>query len=108
MTPIKQEDHLKIRKALAAAYRNKESTDAEQGWPLKVMGNIRRLGNLYVKTSYLERFQRSVWKLAPVACVLLLLLSVAMTRFDFILDFEMEKIYIEDPADFGLLAFYTR
>ncbi|UCF83769.1 MAG: hypothetical protein JSV50_21845 [Desulfobacteraceae bacterium] len=108
MKSIKEEDFVKLRKALAAAYREKEKTEVDELWQSRVMGHIRNLGPLYPKTGYFELFQGLVWRFAPVACALVLLLGAAVAQLDFVSDYELAKIFIEDPADFSLLALYNR
>ena len=99
---MKNRDHLKIRKALAAAYREKEKVVAGELWQTSVMGHIRRLGPLYPASSYLEFFERFLWRLAPVACVLILILAVIFIHMDFLSEYEMAKIFFDDPADVSL------
>jgi hypothetical protein len=101
---MKKVDHAKLRKALNAAYYEKEKAEAGDLWQTRAMSRIRSLGSLTSKIDYFHPFERFVWRLAPVACVLILLLVVAITQLDFIFDYEMAKIFIEDPADFSLLA----
>jgi hypothetical protein len=102
MKSIKKEYHFKIKKALAAAYREKEKAAVGELWQTRVMGRIRRLGPLYPATSYLEFFERFLWRLAPVACVLILILAAIFIHMDFISEYEMAKIFFDDPADISL------
>ena len=104
MKSIKKESQMKLRNAFATAYREKEKGEVGELWMARVMGHIRSLGPLYPETSYLELFQQFVWRITPVACVLVLLLSAALTQVDFVSDYEFARMLIEDPADFSLLA----
>ena len=106
MKSIKKKDHNKLRKALAAAYREKEKTEVGNLWQSRVMGHIRSLGPLYPETSYFERLERVVWRLAPIACVLLFVLVTAVAKVDFVSEYEIARIFIEDPVEFSLLALY--
>lgn len=99
---MKNKDHFKIRKALAAAYREKEKAAVGELWQTRVMGRIKSLGPLYPATSYLEFFERFVWRLAPVACALILILAAIFVHMDFISEYEMAKIFFDDPADISL------
>jgi hypothetical protein len=103
---IKKEEHTKLRKALAAAYREKEKDEVGGLWQSRVMGHIRSLGPVRSHGSYLEPFERLFWRLAPLACILILVLGVAITKLDFVSDYEMSKILMEDPADFSLLTLF--
>lgn len=106
MKPLTHQDHVKLRRALASAYRDKEDAEVDDLWQVRVMGHIRSLSPSYSMTSYLELFQRFIWQLAPVAFVLVLLLGIVVSKVDFISDYEIVKMFIDDPADFSLLALY--
>lgn len=106
MKSIPKEDLIKLKKALVAAYHEKEKAEVSHAWQAKLMGHIRSRGPLYPKVSYIELFQHFVWQLAPVACILILVLGAVMSRFDFVSDYEIAKMFIEEPTDFGLLTLY--
>ena len=108
MKPIKKENLIKLRKALVAAHHEKEKAQVDELWPARVMGHIRSLGPLYPKTSFFEVFQRFLWRLAPVTCILVVLLGAAIIRLDIVSDYELTKVFLEDPVDFSLLALNGR
>lgn len=99
---MKKEDHLKMRKVLTTAYREKEKALVGDLWQTRVMAHIKSLESFYPATSYLESFERFVWRLAPVVCVLLLILAAFFIHMDFISEYEMAKIFFDDPADTSL------
>jgi len=102
MKSIKKKGHIRIREALAAAYREKEKAHVCETWQAGAMNRIRRLGPLKSKMSYFEFFEQFVWRLAPAACVLILILAAVFIHMDFISEYEMAKIFFEDPVDFPL------
>lgn len=104
MKSLKNDAHLKMRKVLAEAYREKENVEVGELWQARVMGHIRSLGPLYPVTSYLQLFEGFVWRLAPVACVLILILAAIFIHMDFISEYEMARIFFEDPVDFSLFV----
>ena len=106
MKPLTRQDHVKLKKALASAYRNKENADVGDVWQVRAMGHIRSLGHPYSSTSYLELFQRFIWQLAPLAFILVVLLGIVVSKIDFVSGYEIAKMFIDDPADFSLLALY--
>ena len=108
MKSMKREDLIKLRKALATAYHEKEKAEVDESWLARTMGHIRILGPLYPKTDFFEVFQRSLWRLAPIACALILLLGAAVTQLDTVADYELTKVFLEDPADYTLLALNDR
>ncbi len=103
MKTIKKEDHVKLRKTLAVAYREKEKTEVDALWQIKVMGRIRNVGPHY-RASYIELFQRLVWQLSPITSALVLILGVSITQIDFVSDYEIVKLLMEDPAAYSLLV----
>jgi hypothetical protein len=104
MGPIKK-DQKKLKKMLTAAYYGKEKAAINERWQIRVMRHVRSLGPLNVKTSYLELFEGLVWKLAPVACLLILVLTIILTKLDFVSEYEIAKAFMEDPLDFSLFHF---
>jgi hypothetical protein len=102
MKSMKKKDHFKIRRVLAAAYREKEKAVVGEFWQTRVMGHIRSLGPLYSATSYLEFFERFLWRLAPIAGALILILAAIFMQINFISEYEMARILFDDPVDFSL------
>ena len=107
MKSVKKEALIKLRKALASSYREKEHAEVDGLWQGRVMGHIRSLGPLTPKTNFFEPFQRLVWRLTPVTCVLILLLGAALVQLDSVSDYELSNMFIEDPTDFSLVALYN-
>ena len=104
MKSIKKEGFDKLQKAFTVAYRKKEKPEVGALFQTRVMGHIRSLDPLHTKTMFFEVFQRFLWRLVPVTIVLILLLGAAITRIDVVSDYELTKIFLEDPEDFSLLA----
>jgi len=104
MKSLKHQDHVKLRTALASVYHEKENAEVGDLWQVKVMEHIRNLDLYHTRPSYLDRFQRLVWQLVPLACVLVLILGMVLSRVDFMTDYVIAKMFIEDPANYSLLA----
>ena len=104
MKSLTHHDHVKLRKALASAYGKKENAKVGDLWQVKVMEHIRNLDPFHTQPSYLDLFQRLVWQLVPVACVLVLILGMVLSQVDFTTDYVIAKMFIEDPANYSLLA----
>lgn len=100
-----KKDQKKLKKTLTAAYYKKEKAAINELWQIRVMSRVRDLGPLNAKTNYLELFERFVWKFAPVACLLILVLAIILTKLDFVSDYEIAKAFMEDPFDFSLFQF---
>lgn len=100
-----KEKQKKLKKTLTAAYYGKEKAEVNGLWQIRVMSRVRSLGPLNVKTNYLEFFEGFVWKLVPVACLLILVLAIILAKLDFVSDYEIAKAFMEDPLDFSLFQF---
>jgi hypothetical protein len=104
MRSIKHQDHVKLRKALAWTYGEKENAGVSDWWQIKVMEHIRNIGPFCARLTYLDLFQRLVWRLAPAACILLIILGMVLSRLDFMTDYVIAKIFMQDPTNYNLLA----
>jgi len=86
-----EENHKKMENVLIRAYREKEEVEVSDLWQIKVMSHIRSLGPLGSKTNYFMLLEPFVWRFAPVACVLILVLTICFINLDFIPEYEMAK-----------------
>lgn len=100
-----KKDQEKLKRTLTAAYYEKEKAAVNELWQIRVMSRVRSLGPLNAKSNFLELFERFVWKLAPLACLLILALAIILTNLDFVSDYEIAKAFMEDPLDFSLFQF---
>lgn len=104
MKNIQKKDQEKLEKILIAAYRGKEQVEAGELLETRVMDHIRNLEALSSQTNFFDLFEGFVWRFSPIAAVLIFLLIAAITQLDFVSDYEMARIFAEDPVDFGLSA----
>ena len=72
-----------LRKALHDVYLSREKEGIGDDWPLKVMQRVRRIGPLRPASSFWPAFEHVVWRLAPVSCFLIVLLTVLLLNMDF-------------------------
>jgi len=98
-----KEAYTKLENALIRAYRERERAEVSEQWQKKVMSHIRNLEPLNSKTSYFEFFEQFVWRFAPVAGILILILTICVITLDFVPEYEMAKIFIDDPVEFTLV-----
>ena len=73
---------------------------------LSLRSHIRSLGPLNVKTAYFEIFEQLVWRFAPVACVLILMLTLCIINLDLVPEYEMVKLFVEDPIEFSYVQMF--
>jgi hypothetical protein len=99
-------DHTKLKKLLMRAYREKEKPKGDELWQMRVMSHIRSLGPVSSRRRYFMLFEQSVWRLAPVTCLLILVLAVFLTKLDFIPDYELVKLFMDDPVEFTFVQWF--
>ena len=64
-----------LRKAFRDAYAAKERDETGEEWQSQVMKRVRRIGPLTPASNFLPAFEHFVWRLAPVSCLLVLVLT---------------------------------
>lgn len=87
----------KIREALSAAYRGKETVHAGELWETRVMGHVRSLRGPASPADFFALFGRFVWRFAPVACLLIIALTVGLVNLDYTPEYEMTATFMTDP-----------
>lgn len=93
-------NYTQLENALIRAYREKQKPRVSEQWEMNVMQHIRSLGALPFKTtSPFEFFEQFGWRFAPVACVVIALLTFWMVKLDFVTEDEMAKFSIEHPIE---------
>jgi hypothetical protein len=100
-------DMEKLKKEFQAAYHEKEKTKIGDEWQMSVMNRIRRIGPLPAGTDYFALFSQTVWRFAPVAGILILVLAVSLIKLDFIPGNELVRIFFENPMEFTLEQIFT-
>ena len=92
-----------LQKILQRAYFEKENTAIDDRWQAEAMRRIRAFGPLQLKASYFTVFGQFVWRLVPVVCVLILLLTAGFIKSGFISEYEMAKLYADYPLESAFL-----
>ena len=98
--------HRKLKELLMRAYHEKEKPEVDELWQMRVMSHIRSLGPVSSWRRYSILFEQSVWRLAPVTCLLILVLVALLIKLDFIPDYEMAKLFINDPVEFTFVQWF--
>lgn len=94
--------------AFKAAHQEKEKIHVSDNWKMGVMNLIRDDIKNDFKPSFIDLFQQFVWRLVPITCVLAMLLGILLTRIDILSDYELVKMFINDPSDLSFLSLYDR
>jgi hypothetical protein len=88
---------------LQRAHRDKEVPDVQEPWRADTMRRIRQLSPLNSATIGFFTFGRMVWRLAPVAAALILVISLALMNFDLYPDQGVFDLMTYQSEDIGLL-----
>jgi hypothetical protein len=107
MNSINNKQFTRVMNVLRVAYNQKEKLDVGDTWQTRVMGHVLSTGALYARTNYFELFQQFVWRLTPVAFVLIGLLSMALIKMNFFSDYEFTKAFVSNSSDLITLAMYS-
>ena len=101
---MEQKELNNIISTFKTAHQEKEKIHVSDNWQRGVMNSIRSKNNF--RAGFFDLFQQFVWKLVPVTCVLALLLGICLTRIDILSDYELVKIFINDPSDLSVISLY--
>jgi hypothetical protein len=72
-----------LKKALRDAYFAKEREGVGKEFRTDVMRRIRRIGPLSANVGFWPAFEHLTWRLVPVTCLLVLVLTAALVTMDF-------------------------
>ncbi len=100
-----KQNHVRLKKALTAAYHEKVCIEPGEQWDIAVMSHIRRLGSLHSEISFLL-FNRFVRRFATAACFLILFLSLYMAYTGFQPEYDMAKVVINDPMELTFIQYF--
>jgi len=98
MTSMK-DDRSKLDKALKKTYCAKKEVLLDEGWQMRVMHDIRKTKPLNTPNS-VPVFTQFIWRLAPVACILILILAMGLAGLDFSPEYELAQVFFGDPIEF--------
>jgi len=91
---------------LSEAYQSKAADIKPTGneWQENVMRSVRQLGPIDEKSNSREPFAYLSWRLAPVAAVLLVLMTIWIARIDDTLEFQIASLVVSDPMQTDLYS----
>lgn len=93
----------RLREALAAAYERRKQPEVGDDWDEGVMRRVRMVGPVAFRPRFISLFERYIWRFAPVACVVIVILFTALVlQLDFVRDCEMASVLVEDPSNYSL------
>jgi hypothetical protein len=90
----------KLEPVFRRVYAKKDTTEFREPdgtWRANVMRKIRLQDSSNTSDEFLMRFEKFVWRLAPVACVLIILLAFWALQEGVTPDYEMAALVYDNP-----------
>ena len=101
-----EKNHIKLKKSLVAAYNGKKNAEPGHGWQRDVINHIRRLRPLCPETNCFVLFDQFVWRFAAAACFVAILLSVFVFQTGLSPEYDLAKLYIDDPVELTFVQYF--
>lgn len=89
-------EHRKIRKALADAWADPAGFTESPTWQADTMRRIRRSGSPDGQPGYFQQLGQSIWRLAPVVCLLIIALTAVVIQTDFVPEDAVLSVFDND------------
>ncbi|MBT3312218.1 MAG: hypothetical protein HN737_05780 [Desulfobacterales bacterium] len=100
-------DNEKIEKVLVTAFREHEKSSVDgltdKVWQQNVMSSIRKIGLHKTEKEFTVLLGQFFWRLAPVACILIIIMTYFMYNFGFSVEYELSEAFLNQPAEYNLL-----
>jgi hypothetical protein len=100
--PVSKIDLNVILKRFRRAYFKKEADPVGDKWPQDVMRRIRNLGPIESPKTILIPFEQLFWRLAPAACLMILLLTTVLYRMEIVPDTIVFQVLINGEEELTL------
>ena len=95
-----------VLRALLQAYRGREAVEATDGWQAEVMRRVRNIGPLQPMPDRLMLFTQLVWRLAPAACLLVIVTGALLLKFDFASGSNLLTSFFSDTTEITLAQLF--
>ena len=105
MKTLPREKLNRLWKAFMISYRERERAEVRGKWREAVINQIHSLGSYPYRIGYLEFFEGFVWRYAPVACILILILATVIVKLDILSEYTLVQLFMENPLDFSLIDY---
>lgn len=92
--------------AFKTAHREKEKIRVRDALKADIMDLVRNEIREDYSPGFFDFLQSALWKLAPVTCALALLLGILLSRIDILSEYELVKLFINNPSDMSFLSLY--
>ena len=83
-------------------HSEKEEAAVNDRWQFEVMRRIRNLEPAEHRANFLVMFEEFIWRMSPVACVLLIALAIILMLTDFTSDNEIFSLFLNNSDEISL------
>jgi len=83
-------------------HSEKKEAAVDDRWQLEVMRRIRNLEPAEHRVNFLAMFEEFIWRLSPVACVLLIALAIILMLTDFTSDNEIFSLFLNNSDEISI------
>ena len=83
-------------------HSEKNAAVVDDRWQLEVMRRIRNIEPAELRANFLAMFEEFIWRLSPVACVLLIALAIILMQTDFTSDNEIFSLFLNNSDEISL------
>ena len=83
-------------------HSEKNAAVVDDRWQLEVMRRIRNIEPAELRANFLVMFEEFIWRLSPVACVLLIALAIILMQTDFTSDNEIFSLFLNNSDEISL------
>jgi hypothetical protein len=103
MRPPKDE---RLKGILRQVYQEKEKIGIVDAEPGEIMRRIRKIGALQPAPSFIEMFGSFVWRLAPIICLLILVLTAVSLAVDFASRHDVFQVLMNGREELTLVQLF--
>ncbi|MFC1886223.1 hypothetical protein ACFLZM_04125 [Thermodesulfobacteriota bacterium] len=91
-----------LKKILRKTYHEKEKPELSDRWRVNVMRRVGNIGPLQSKSDPLIQFGQFVWRLTPVTCLLIIVLTAVWLKYNVTLEHNLLVSLITDAEEFTI------
>ena len=92
----------RLIQAFRQVHSGRQDAVVDDRWQLEVMRRIRNLDSVEHRAPFLVMFEEFIWRLSPVACVLLIAMAIMLMLTDFTPENEIFSLFINNSDDISL------
>jgi len=96
----------KLESVFRKVYSDKDTIELREpvgAWHANVMRQIRLQEPMSANKEFLLRFEQFVWRLAPVACILIVFLAFWVLQEDVTSEYEMAALVYDNPMVYRIV-----